>query len=95
MVTLHYELVRNLLHIEQQHRTQVKRVGLKGKLAKAIERGFYDGREDAQKRLEVVERKSEALKTRDAKEEKKELEDLRSERKTSQIDAGQIEFEFE
>ena len=95
MVTLHYELVRNLLHIEQQHRTQVKRVGLKEKLAKAIERGFYDGREDAQKRLELVEGKSEAVKTRDAKEEKKELEDLRTERKASQMDAGQKEFEFE
>ncbi|MEG8181221.1 DNA phosphorothioation system sulfurtransferase DndC [Nocardia terpenica] len=44
---LHFELVRDLLDIEQRHRAQVRRAGLFEQLEKALRRGFYDDEEDA------------------------------------------------
>jgi DNA sulfur modification protein DndC len=44
---LHFELVRELLDIEQRHRAQVRRAGLFDSLEKAMRRGFYDDEEDA------------------------------------------------
>src|SRR5687767_5176655 len=44
---LHFELVRELLDIEQRHRAQVRRAGLFESLEKALRRGFYDDEEDA------------------------------------------------
>jgi DNA sulfur modification protein DndC len=44
---LHFELVRELLDIEQRHRAQVRRAGLFESLEKALKRGFYDDEEDA------------------------------------------------
>lgn len=47
---LHFELVRELLDIEQRHRSQARRAGLFDSLAKAIRRGFYTDEDDALKR---------------------------------------------
>lgn len=47
---LHFELVRELLDIEQRHRAQVRRAGLFESLEKALRRGFYDDEEDATSR---------------------------------------------
>lgn len=44
---LHFEMVRELLDIEQRYRAQVRRAGLFEALEKALERGFFDDREDA------------------------------------------------
>ena len=44
---LHFELVRELLDVEQRHRAQVRRAGLFESLEKALRRGFYDDEEDA------------------------------------------------
>lgn len=44
---LHFELVRELLDIEQRHRAQVRRAGLFDSLDEALRRGFYKGEEDA------------------------------------------------
>ncbi|MFI9633594.1 DNA phosphorothioation system sulfurtransferase DndC [Nocardia sp. NPDC051929] len=58
---LHFELVRDLLDIEQRHRAQVRRAGLFEQLEKALRRGFYDDEEDAtaraQTRKAAMERK--------------------------------------
>lgn len=57
---LHFELVRELLDIEQRHRAQVRRAGLFESLEKALRRGFYDDEADAtaraQKRKEAIDR---------------------------------------
>lgn len=57
---LHFELVRELLDIEQRHRAQVRRAGLFDALEKALRRGFYDDEADAtaraQKRKEAIDR---------------------------------------
>jgi DNA sulfur modification protein DndC len=47
---LHFELVRELLDIEQRHRSQARRAGLFDALTKALRRGFYDDEEDALER---------------------------------------------
>ncbi|MFC8181400.1 DNA phosphorothioation system sulfurtransferase DndC [Rhodococcus sp. NPDC057297] len=47
---LHFELVRELLDIEQRHRSQARRAGLFESLTKAMRRGFYDDVDDAMKR---------------------------------------------
>lgn len=47
---LHFELVRELLDIEQRHRAQVRRAGLFESLEKALRRGFYDDEADATER---------------------------------------------
>jgi DNA sulfur modification protein DndC len=44
---LHFELVRELLDIEQRHRAQVRRAGLFDSLEKALRRGFYEDEADA------------------------------------------------
>ncbi|MFK0402743.1 DNA phosphorothioation system sulfurtransferase DndC [Microbacterium sp. NPDC090225] len=44
---IHFEMVRELLDIEQRHRAQVRRAGLFDSLDKAIRRGFFDNEEDA------------------------------------------------
>lgn len=44
---LHFELVRELLDIEQRHRAQVRRAGLFTDLERALKRGFYDDEADA------------------------------------------------
>ena len=47
---LHYELSRNLLDIERNSRTKIKRGGLIPELEKEVEKCFYDGKEDALER---------------------------------------------
>jgi DNA sulfur modification protein DndC len=54
---LHFELVRELLDIEQRHRAQARRAGLFESLEKTLRRGFYDDEADATAR---------ALRRRDA-----------------------------
>jgi DNA sulfur modification protein DndC len=44
---LHFELVRELLDIEQRHRAQARRAGLFESLEKSLRRGFYDDEADA------------------------------------------------
>lgn len=44
---LHFELVRELLDVEQRHRAQVRRAGLFESLEKALRKGFYDDEADA------------------------------------------------
>jgi len=44
---LHFELVRELLDIEQRHRAQARRAGLFESLEKALRRSFYDDEADA------------------------------------------------
>ena len=44
---LHFELVRELLDIEQRHRAQARRAGLFDSLEKALQRGFYEDEIDA------------------------------------------------
>jgi DNA sulfur modification protein DndC len=53
---LHFELVRDLLDIEQRRRAQVRRAGLFESLEKALRRGFYDDEEDAM--LRALQRKA-------------------------------------
>jgi DNA sulfur modification protein DndC len=45
--SLHFELVRELLDIEQRHRSQVRRAGLFESLEKALRKGFYEDEADA------------------------------------------------
>jgi DNA sulfur modification protein DndC len=47
---LHFELVRELLDIEQRHRAQVRRAGLFDSLEKALRKGWYDDELDATER---------------------------------------------
>lgn len=62
--SLHFELVRELLDIEQRHRAQVRRAGLFESLEKALRRGFYADEEDAtlraRRRKAAIERAPEA-----------------------------------
>ncbi|BBX74262.1 DNA phosphorothioation system sulfurtransferase DndC [Mycobacterium shinjukuense] len=57
---LHFELVRELLDVEQRYRAQVRRAGLFESLEKALRRGFYDDEADAtmraQKRKAAMDR---------------------------------------
>lgn len=57
---LHFELVRELLDVEQRHRAQVRRAGLFETLEKALRKGFYDDEADAtlraQKRKDAMDR---------------------------------------
>lgn len=50
---LHFELVRDLLDVEQRHRAQVRRAGLFESLEKALRRGFYDDEDDATTRAQM------------------------------------------
>jgi len=47
---VHFELVRELLDVEQRHRSQARRAGLFDSLTKALRKGFYDDEEDALQR---------------------------------------------
>ena len=47
---LHFELLRELIDTEQQHRNLARRAGLFGKLENALRRGFYDNAQDAKDR---------------------------------------------
>lgn len=49
---VHFELVRELLDIEQRHRAQARRTGLFESLEKALQRGFYDDEADATSRAQ-------------------------------------------
>jgi DNA sulfur modification protein DndC len=49
---LHFEMVRELLDIEQRHRAQARRAGLFTELEKALRRGFYDDEADATSRAQ-------------------------------------------
>ena len=44
---LHFEMVRELLDIEQRHKVRARRAGLFDELEKALRRGFYDDEADA------------------------------------------------
>jgi DNA sulfur modification protein DndC len=44
---LHFEMVRDLLDIEQRHRARARRAGLFTELERALRRGFYDDEADA------------------------------------------------
>lgn len=44
---LHFEMVRELLDIEQRHRARARRAGMFDELEKALRRSFYDDEEDA------------------------------------------------
>lgn len=44
---LHFELTRQLLSIERKHRVMARRAGVFNELERAIERGFYENKEDA------------------------------------------------
>ncbi len=61
---LHFELVRELLDIEQRHRAQARRAGLFDSLSKALRRGFYSSEEDAleraNQRVAAMERPTDA-----------------------------------
>lgn len=48
---LHFQLVRDLLDIEQRHRAMTKRAGLFNSLQDALRRGFYTDAEDAVARI--------------------------------------------
>ncbi|GGC53512.1 DNA phosphorothioation system sulfurtransferase DndC [Hoyosella rhizosphaerae] len=47
---LHFELVRELLDVEQRHRARARRAGLFDSLEKALKRGFYESKDDALER---------------------------------------------
>jgi DNA sulfur modification protein DndC len=49
---LHFELVRELLDIEQRYRAQARRAGLFDSLERALRRGFYDDEDDATERAQ-------------------------------------------
>jgi DNA sulfur modification protein DndC len=47
---LHFQLTRELLDVERQHRTMARRSGLFKALERALRKGFYDSAEDAEHR---------------------------------------------
>lgn len=47
---LHFQLTRELLDIERQHRSMARRAGLFKALEQALRRGFYENAEDAEQR---------------------------------------------
>jgi DNA sulfur modification protein DndC len=49
---LHFEMVRELLDIEQRHRARARRAGLFTELESALHRGFYDDEADAMARAQ-------------------------------------------
>jgi len=54
---IHYQLVRELLHVEKQHSLMTRRSGLFASIEKALEKGFYSDEDDAKQRAldKVVE----------------------------------------
>jgi len=76
---LHFGMVRDLLWVEQSHRTMARRSGLYEALETAITRAFYEGEEDATERAqERAGHKTAAALVMDAEPENLEqlLEDL-------------------
>lgn len=59
---LQYQMLRELLHVEQRYRTASRRAGLYEALEDAIRRSFYDSEEDA---VERARRRHHALKSYD------------------------------
>ena len=59
---LHFELVRELLSVERQQQTHVRRSGVFDRLEKSIRRHFYDGEGDA---LDMARRYAGARKSAD------------------------------
>ena len=53
---LHYELVRELINVEQKYSTMAKRAGLFDALDKAITRSFYEDSDDATERARKKEK---------------------------------------
>ncbi len=53
---LHFQLTRELLDVERQHRSMARRAGLFKALEQALRRGFYDSVDDAEQR--ALERRS-------------------------------------
>lgn len=47
---IHYQLVRELLHVEKQHSLMTRRSGLFSSIEKALEKGFYADEDDAKER---------------------------------------------
>lgn len=47
---IHYQLVRELLHVEKQHSVMTRRSGMNTAIEKALEKGFYADEEDAKQR---------------------------------------------
>jgi DNA sulfur modification protein DndC len=47
---LHFQLTRELLDVERQHRSMARRAGLFKALEQALRRGFYENAEDAEQR---------------------------------------------
>lgn len=47
---LHFEMVRELLDVEQRHKLRARRAGLFDELERALRRGFYDDEADATSR---------------------------------------------
>jgi DNA sulfur modification protein DndC len=45
---LHYQLTRELIDVERQRRTMVRRAGLFKALEQSLRRGFYESAEDAE-----------------------------------------------
>jgi DNA sulfur modification protein DndC len=54
---LHFEMVRELLDIEQRHRARARRAGLFTELENALRRGFYDDEADATARAQDRKRR--------------------------------------
>lgn len=52
---IQFEMIRQLLDVEQQHRTMVRRAGLFDALENALKRGFYDSKKDAVERAQAQE----------------------------------------
>ena len=46
---IHFELIRELIHIEERHRTMARRSGLYKALDKALERGAFESEEEAER----------------------------------------------
>jgi DNA sulfur modification protein DndC len=59
---LHYELVRNLLDVERQHASSLRRAGLLNDLQKTIEANFFTDEEDAREWAKLQRDRPEALK---------------------------------
>ena len=60
---IHYQLVRELLHVEKQHSIMTRRSGLGNAIEKAMGKGFYADEEDAKQRaLELQSEKDEVEK---------------------------------
>jgi DNA sulfur modification protein DndC len=65
---IHYQLIRELLHVERQHSTMTRRSGLNKAWESALAKGFYADEEDAKQRSldyiaidEKVEQKLQAI----------------------------------